>query len=470
MFVINTKKLSPSQREQLAKSHTPQRVAGSDYFEIAPKDELHLVRWRVSTFWVCLIGYIGYYICRANLPAAFPLMSAKFGYSNSQLGLIAALSEAAYALGKFTMGPFADRIGGRKIFLIGMLGAIVLNVVFAMSSTYFLFIFVWCVCRYFLSMGWGGLTKMIGNWYPPERNGTIMGVISVNFQFGGVIGTLFAGYLVGLGLGWQNLFTYPALVTFLVFIGSYIGSREYPKNVIAGAEVDLRKSHKKQLITVSDTDKVNVKEIVIALLKLQLFQNLLVFSFVAHILRSFFFFWTAKFLVDIGMKDSTAIFNSALFPLCGGVGTILLGIYTDRYMKNGDRARPMWMMLVGLALCLGLLTVLTASANPRDHFQAIVVLLSASGFLLLAPYSMSAGALTLDIAGANAAGTSAGLLDGVGYIAGALATWIAGYMSDKLGWSQVFLFMSVSALVAAFSAYLMSRGFQKLAPHLHGHI
>ena len=135
-----------------------------------------------------LIGYVGYYICRGNLAAAFPLLTQEFGYSNTQLGLIASLSEMAYAAGKFINGPLADKIGGRKIFLVGMAGAIFFNIIFAISASLTAFIIVWCFCRYFLSMGWGGLTKTIGNWYPRERNGTVMGLISVNFQFGGVAG------------------------------------------------------------------------------------------------------------------------------------------------------------------------------------------------------------------------------------------------------------------------------------------
>ena len=173
---------------------------------------LDLRRWRISTFWVCLLGYIGYYICRVNLPAAFPLMSASFGYSNAELGMIAAVSEGAYALGKFINGPIADKLGGKKIFLIGLAGAVFFNALFALSSTLFWFTAVWCFCRYFLSMGWGGLAKMIGNWYPPEKNGTIMGIISINFQFGRVVATLFAGYLFSIGVGWQGIFLYPAAI------------------------------------------------------------------------------------------------------------------------------------------------------------------------------------------------------------------------------------------------------------------
>ncbi|MCM0604530.1 MAG: hypothetical protein KA715_00400 [Xanthomonadaceae bacterium] len=54
------------------------------------------------------------------------------------------------------------------------------------------------------------------------------------------------------------------------------------------------------------------------------------------------------------------------------------------------------------------------------------------GFFLYSPYSMSAGCLSLDIAGTKGAGNCTGIIDGVGYFGGAFAAWGAGVMSDKL--------------------------------------
>ena len=148
-----------------------------------------------------LLGYVGYYLGRQNLSAAIPLLEEAFGYTNTDLAGIVAISELAYAVGKFVNGPLGDKLGGKKIFLLGLAGTVVFNVLFALSesmggavgvSTLTMFVAVWCCCRYSLSMGWGGIAKTIGAWYPPERNGTIMGWISINFQFGGVAATMFA--------------------------------------------------------------------------------------------------------------------------------------------------------------------------------------------------------------------------------------------------------------------------------------
>jgi sugar phosphate permease len=428
---------------------------------VSSEENTRLLYWRTSTFWVMLIGYVGYYICRGNLAAAFPLLTQEFGYSNTQLGLIASLSEMAYAAGKFINGPLADKVGGRKIFLVGMAGAISFNIIFAISASLTAFIIVWCFCRYFLSMGWGGLTKTIGNWYPRERNGTVMGLISVNFQFGGVVATLFAGFLVAMDVPWQGVFIYPAMVLTMILFWSYFTSRSSPNDVVPGARPIEGETSKKQIADYGDEEQPPVSTIMKTLLRLPIYRQLLVFSFLTTLLRSVFLFWTPKFLFDIGLGASSAILRSAIFPLLGVAGTVFIGWYTDHHARNGDRARMMWMMLSVLVFCMIAIAVLSNASEP--NFNLILFFLGASGFFLLGPYSMSSGCLTLDIAGAKGAGSCTGIIDGMGYIGGAIAAFAAGILSDYLGWPQVFLVLSVFAVISTFSAWLMSRGFQKMA-------
>lgn len=433
-----------------------------------------LLRWRTSTFLVMLFGYVGYYMIRQNLSAALPLMKTAFNFSNSDLGLIGASSEIVYAIGKFLNGPLADKIGGKKIFLLGMAGGIIANLAFAFGSSILWFVVVWCVCRYFLSMGWGGVAKTMGAWYEPERNGTVMGWISINFQFGGVAATLFAGWLVSQGQSWDKLFLYPAAIVTAVWIWSYFASKEEPSDVVPGARFD-GEGHESSLANFENEGEVGAGRLINTLFAMSIFRHLLLFAFLTTFLRSIFTFWTAQFLKDIGMGNATAIFNSALLPFLGCVGTILLGWYTDKHARQ-NRARAMWIMLVGLTLSLVGIALLAgriphpmpATIPPELSalYAPIVILLGLSGFFLLGPYSMSAGALTLDIAGAKGAGTCAGIIDGVGYIGGALATWGAGKLADTLGWSQVFWMLAVCALLSVGSAMLMSRHFNRVAQHV----
>jgi sugar phosphate permease len=416
-----------------------------------------LRRWRTSTFWVMLVGYIGYYLCRANMSAAFPLLSQSFGYTNSQLGLLALCSEISYSAGKFILGPWSDRLDGRRVFLFGMAGAIICNVIFAQMGSLPLFILVWCICRFLLSMGWGAIVKTIGAWYPPEKNGTIMGVISLNFQFGGVLGTLFAGYLVARGASWQAIFLYPAGVVSVIWVWAYFAAKESPEKVDPSFRWPARPDS-----IVKIEAATPVRQIIMQLLANGFFRQVLLFSFLTTFLRSTFMFWTPKLLVDIGLGNANAIFKSALFPFLGCLGTVFLGWYTDRYAKKGDRTFMMSVMLVGLVVSLlAVAAMMSAQGTASTHTTAIVALIGMAGFFLLGPYSMSAGCLTLDIAGAKAAGSAAGFVDGMGYVGGALATWVTGLMADQLGWKNVFYMLAGFAALALLSSMMMGRVYRR---------
>ena len=198
-----------------------------------------------------------------------------------------------------------------------------------------------------------------------------------------------------------------------------------------------------------------------ALLRLPVYRVLLVFSFLAHALRSVFLFWTPKLLVDAGMGASSAVYNSAIFPLFGCAGTVFLGWYTDRRARDGNRARSMCVSL--WALVATMFALAWAVGRPQADMRPVILLVGLAGFFLMGPYSMSAGALTLDIAGARAAGTSAGLIDGAGYAGGALASWAAGRVADTAGWRGVFSYLAGVSVLAALSAHLISMHLRRRA-------
>ncbi|HEU5115704.1 MAG TPA: hypothetical protein VFT74_03430, partial [Isosphaeraceae bacterium] len=70
----------------------------------------------------------------------------------------------------------------------------------------------------------------------------------------------------------------------------------------------------------------------------------------------------------------------------------------------------------------------------------------------IGPYSFLAGAISLDFGGKQGSASASGLVDGFGYIGGALAGSGVARLSSGLGWKGAFLALCgvawVSALVA----------------------
>jgi len=74
----------------------------------------------------------------------------------------------------------------------------------------------------------------------------------------------------------------------------------------------------------------------------------------------------------------------------------------------------------------------------RVSTAGAAVLVGAVGLLVYGPYSLLAGALAVESGGKEAAATAAGLIDGVGYVAGALAGIALGKLLDVGGYALGF--------------------------------
>jgi sugar phosphate permease len=109
-----------------------------------------LTRWHVLTVSLLFLGYGGYYFCRSDYSVALPLILAEevrkgtpANVAQIRLGSIASLGVLAYAIGKFPSGGLADRFGGRRNFLGGMLGSIVFTVLFMLGGGFPIFTIAW---------------------------------------------------------------------------------------------------------------------------------------------------------------------------------------------------------------------------------------------------------------------------------------------------------------------------------------
>jgi sugar phosphate permease len=84
------------------------------------------------------------------------------------------------------------------------------------------------------------------------------------------------------------------------------------------------------------------------------------------------------------------------------------------------------------------------------------------GFTLLGPYSYLAGAMSLDFGGQRGSATAAGIIDGVGYMAGWLSGDTVARISVHFGWRNTFLALAAVSLVTVLVALV-------LVAHQRGH-
>lgn len=410
----------------------------------------HFARSQRATFFALLVGYMGYYLCRQNFSAAFEPMKTGLGIDAETFGAISSVGTLIYAIGKVTTGSLADARGGRAIFLLGLFGSVAATLLFGISSAIPLFFVFWGINRLFQSMGWGGLVTVLSRWYPRQQYGTAMGFMTISYQFGGVVATLFAGWLLLLGAGWRGLFFFPALALAIIGVAVHFLLADSPRDVGHELPLDLDEEIAAPAIAGSAEPEAEEAELGAMarfhiLLTQPLFLIMCLLSAILTFLRETFSTWMPAYFFEMGASGSVAAFKSAIFPLLGCGGTLAAGWLSDRFLK-GSRLPVLGVSLAALTLSLlGLqyLTPLSALVPFIGRDVLAVALVGTTGFFLLAPYSMvGGGVIALDFGGRKMAGTAAGLLDGLGYAAATAAGFGVGAMVKHGGWSLAYSLMA----------------------------
>jgi OPA family glycerol-3-phosphate transporter-like MFS transporter len=197
--------------------------------KILSRTPLH--RWQLRTAAGLFVGYSAYYLCRSNLAVAAPLLIREFGsqgLDKEMMGQLASVGVLFYALGKVFNGVLGDFLGGKKIFLLGMVGAVLATVAFGLGQGVAVFFVAWAANRLVQSMGWAGLVKLTANWFSYRSYGRIMGLLSLSYLVGDIVAKLVLGQLLDLGLGWRGLFMAAAGVLALVALANWLNLAPTP--------------------------------------------------------------------------------------------------------------------------------------------------------------------------------------------------------------------------------------------------
>ena len=408
-----------------------------------------------------LVGYAGYYLCRSDLSVATPLLLQAYhsrGLDKEGIGFIATIGTLGYACGKFINGSIADYVGGRRMFLTGMIGAVIATVVFALGGLP-IFSIAWFANRLIQSTGWVGMVKLTGRWYSYSRYGAVMGIISLSFLFGDFLSRVFLGQLVTVGVGWRGLFEISALVLGVILLANVFLLKESPKSI---GEPEPEANPDNLFGADGHRDSPGrLKDLLGPLLKSPVFWVVCALSFGFTLVRETFNTWTPEYLHEVArMSDGAAGTASSLFPLLGGVSVIVCGYLSDRLGRTGRAA------IIMLGLILSVPALLAMGYLPLGHSPlAAEIMLCAIAFVMLGPYSFLAGAVSLDFGGKKGSATAAGWIDGVGYIGGMLAGQGVGDIAERAGWGPAFLALTAVTVLSCVAAAVYWRQQAAAAAH-----
>ena len=420
--------------------------------------------------WV-LVGllYSFFYMSRYNLTAVSPHLIHFFGWTKEQhISIFATVLPAVYGLSVLVNGPLADRVGGRRAFLFGAAGVVVMNAIvgsfflvvtqpavwaekvlvapaqlshgFTLTSLAWAMAIPWGINGYFQSFGALSIVKINAHWFESKDRGRFAAVFGVLIRLGLILA--FSGTpLLARHLGWQWAFFVPAMCVAILFVLVFLFVVDKPED--AGFPGVVHEEG-------APADKVTVVDVLKKVMTNPVMWTIAVGSMMIGITRrSLIDDWWPLYMREVhAVTDDSVAYQATAWALAiGGIcGGFLFGWMSDRLFQT-RRAPVVVFGFIGVVLVLGLFALLDASGAGPWGASACIVLLS---FCINGAHGMIGGAASMDFGGKRGAATAAGLFDGIQYLAAApIAGRAVPYIAQHFGWQAWKLLTIPWAIIGA---------------------
>lgn len=388
-------------------------------------------KWQKRILATCWITYASFYLLRVNMSVAIPGIIEEFDISKTAIGWVLTALFIAYAIGQFVNGQLGDKFSAKKLVGIGLLGSAVVNVIFGFTGNFLAgMILIWALNGFFQSLGWAPTVKIVSSWFPIQQRGKAAGILGSSYQIGNVVSWALAGLVVGL-FGWRWAFWVPAMIVPFLAINWFLRMRAKAED--AGFEpVEIaRKSNGLQ-----DTIKSTLQNRGIWIVALGLFG--------LNVVRYGFLDWAPTYFFEVQKAAiSLAAYKALIFPLAGSLGALSAGWISDKFFQS--RRAPMAVLMLSILI----LAVWLFPQIPVTSWVLSLVVLAVIGFTTFGPHMMMVTALPMDLGTKEMASSSAGFIDGWGYIGAALTGVGTGFLLDNFGWDWAFYFWLSGAIMAA---------------------
>jgi len=394
---------------------------------------------QTQVFVATWLAYAGFYFCRKNFSVAMPMLSHDLGISNFQFATIIAVFSFVYMAGQFINGYLSDKIGAKKIVTIGLLLVIMANLMmgFVWGASGFLILMV--VNGYGQSTGWSGLVKMMSDWYDQKVRGIVMSWWTTCYVAGGFLAVIFAtwwatNHSMLTQFTWRRVFWAPAVLLSLLTFVFIKFALDGKKKVISDQIHPI--SSKAYLFKLQITS-VALKE---TLANRAVWMTSFMY-FGVKFIRYTFLFWLPLYLTQaFDYPNDVAGYTSSVFEAAGFAGVILSGYISDKIYHS--RRFPVGAMFMFCLAVVFLFHPLLAKLGYWGNVAAVALI----GIFIYGPDALMSGAAAQDLGKENA-GTTAGLINGIGSMGQIASPYAVAYVSAKFGWQVLFdVFIAVSVI------------------------
>ncbi len=415
-------------------------------FKKDPKYEF----WRLRIFGITWLAYAGFYLTRASFSVAKIgiLEDPSLSLTTENMGVIDGLYLTAYAVGQFVWGMLGDKVGTRKIVLLGLSGSIITGFAMGVSSI-MLALGVFALLQGLSqSTGWAPLAKNITNWFSLRERGVVMGWWATNYTIGGLIGAPIAGLAATYFLDWRYAFFIPAIILAVIMVLFFLLQKNKPEDIGLPAieeyhndELPSKKFPNDEII--SEPEEGSWKSI-FEVIKNPMVLRLGAVYFFIKPTRYAILFWGPLYVSEsLGTGMAESAFVNAAFFLAGPFSVLAAGYASDKIFQS--RRMP-YAVISMFALALLLFFFNDLAATHSSLVSASLLFLV--GFLIYGPDSLVSATAAVDFGTRKGASTASGIINGMGSVGAIAGGTIPGFFKESWGWEGVFAFLAAFVLIA----------------------
>ena len=385
---------------------------------------------RARTFWGATAAYSLFYLCRLSMGVVKkPLIDGGL-FTPTELGVIASAFYFVYAIGKFINGFMADYCNVRRYMATGLAVSSVINLLMGSvgltggfsgipsSVIYLVFVLLWGINGWALSMGSPSGIVSLSRWFPQSRRGTFYSIFCSTPYIGEALSMVITGSIVA-AFGWEYGFIASALGGFagvgiiLAFVSDTPQSKGLPSvQEISGEEVKA-------------VDKMPTRAIQKFVLKNPAIWIIAISCAFINLTKYGIMEWGVLYLQgarEYSLESASWIIGfSAIFAIVGTVGA---GWLSDTVFK-GNRVIPA--LISGLVSLVALALFLLVDGNRWVMAAFVSVFSLAVGVL----YCIVSGLMAIDIVPRKATGAALGIVGISSYMTIGLQNIVSGWLIDK---------------------------------------
>jgi len=400
------------------------------------------------------------YADRATLSIAGPAASKQFGFDPVTFGYLFSAFGWAYVIGQIPGGSLMDRYGSKRVYAVSIFTWSMFTFLQGFSSwlpaTYA--VVTLFALRFLLGLAeapsFPGNARIVAAWFPAAERGTASSIFNSTQYTATAIFAPLCGWIVH-SFGWPYVFFVTGTLGFLTTV-LWIRTIHDPVDHPRITPAELEYIERGGALVNMDRPSTGPARFEWAhlgeLLGHRMLLGIYIGQFCITTLTYFFITWFPVYLVqERGMSILKAGFAASLPALCGAVGSILGGIFSDALLRRGHSLSVARKVPIVFGMLLSMTMILCNYVNA----SWVVITIMSLAFMGKGIGSLG-WAVVSDTSPREIAGLSGGLFNMFGNTAAITTPLVIGYIvqaTKSFRWALVYV--AANALVAIVSYLLV---------------